>query len=135
MDAWMPADGRRVLLKDDGTWRYLDPKAAKAEGAPEANVDPPTRIRWAELGRIAAEMTGTSTVLIMPTGERKTDPALIAMPHALPGLHLLLGAMVSSGGCLRWFRDQLPASGVRIDNLSESWLGFSLSGPVAVMPG
>jgi len=29
----------------------------------------------------------------------------------------------------RWFNDHLPASGVRIDNLSESWLGFSLSGP------
>jgi dimethylglycine dehydrogenase len=29
----------------------------------------------------------------------------------------------------RWFRDHLPASGVRIENLSESWLGFSLSGP------
>jgi xylulokinase len=28
------------------------------------------------------------------------------MPHALPGIHLLLGAMVSSGGSLRWFRDQ-----------------------------
>jgi len=29
----------------------------------------------------------------------------------------------------RWFRDHLPASGVTIENLSESWLGFSLSGP------
>jgi dimethylglycine dehydrogenase len=32
---------------------------------------------------------------------------------------------------LRWFHDHLPASGVRLDNLSESWLGFSLSGPRA----
>jgi len=30
---------------------------------------------------------------------------------------------------LRWFRDHLPSSGVTIENLSESWLGFSLSGP------
>jgi len=29
----------------------------------------------------------------------------------------------------RWFNDHLPPSGVRIENLSESWLGFSLSGP------
>ena len=29
----------------------------------------------------------------------------------------------------RWFRDHLPARGVEIENLSESWLGFSLSGP------
>ena len=55
---------------------------------------------------IAAEMTGTSTVIIMPNDKGLTEPALIAMPHALPGIHLLLGAMVASGGCLRWFRDQ-----------------------------
>jgi dimethylglycine dehydrogenase len=29
----------------------------------------------------------------------------------------------------RWFADHLPKSGVAIENLSESWLGFSLSGP------
>jgi xylulokinase len=55
---------------------------------------------------IAVEMTGTSTVVIIPNDRGLTEPALIALPHALPGLHLLLGAMVSSGGCLRWFRDQ-----------------------------
>lgn len=57
----------------------------------------------------AAEMTGTSTVLIMPTPRGKFNPAFIAMPHAIPGLHLLLGAMVASGASLRWFRDQLGA--------------------------
>jgi xylulokinase len=56
---------------------------------------------------IAVEMTGTSTVVIMPNDRGLTEPALIALPHALPGIHLLLGAMVSSGGSLRWFRDQL----------------------------
>jgi xylulokinase len=56
---------------------------------------------------IAVEMTGTSTVVIMPNDRGLTEPALIAMPHVPPGIHLLLGAMVSSGGCLRWFRDQL----------------------------
>ena len=55
---------------------------------------------------IAVEMTGTSTVVIIPNDRGLTEPALIAIPHALPGIHLLLGAMVSSGGCLRWFRDQ-----------------------------
>ena len=58
---------------------------------------------------IAVEMTGTSTVVIIPNDSGLTAPALIAMAHALPGIHLLLGAMVSSGGCLRWFRDQLGA--------------------------
>jgi xylulokinase len=39
------------------------------------------------------------------------------MPHAVPGLHLLLGAMVSSGACLRWFRDQF-APGEEFDALT-----------------
>jgi xylulokinase len=55
---------------------------------------------------IAVEMTGTSTVVLIPNDQGLTEPALIAMPHALPGIHLLLGAMVSSGASLRWFRDQ-----------------------------
>jgi xylulokinase len=59
---------------------------------------------------IAVEMTGTSTVVIIPNDRGLTEPALIAMPHALPGIHLLLGAMVSSGGSLRWFRDQFGAT-------------------------
>jgi len=59
---------------------------------------------------IAVEMTGTSTVVIIPNDRGLTEPALIAMPHCLPGIHLLLGAMVSSGGSLRWFRDQFGAT-------------------------
>ncbi|MCL4248745.1 MAG: FGGY-family carbohydrate kinase [Anaerolineae bacterium] len=53
----------------------------------------------------AAEMTGTSTVLLVPNARGVIEPAFIAMPHALPGLHLLLGAMVSSGASVNWFRD------------------------------
>ena len=67
---------------------------------------------------IAAEMTGTSTVVILPNDKGLTEPAFIAMPHALPGIHLLLGAMVASGGCLRWFRDQLGQ--IEIQSASES---------------
>ncbi|MBE0690513.1 MAG: carbohydrate kinase, partial [Anaerolineae bacterium] len=54
---------------------------------------------------VAAEMTGTSTVLLMPNARGVTEAAFIAMPHALPNMHLLLGAMVSSGASLNWFRD------------------------------
>ena len=53
---------------------------------------------------IAAEMTGTSTVLLMPKTAGAREPAFINMPHALPGLDLQLGAMVASGASLRWFR-------------------------------
>ncbi|HRJ78675.1 MAG TPA: FGGY-family carbohydrate kinase, partial [Planctomycetota bacterium] len=55
---------------------------------------------------IIAEMTGTSTVLLIPNSNQISEPAFIAMPHALPGLHLLVAAMVSSGASLNWFRDQ-----------------------------
>jgi xylulokinase len=58
---------------------------------------------------VAAEMTGTSTVLLMPFDRLATEPAFIAMPHALPGLHLLLAALATSGAALRWYRDQLGA--------------------------
>ncbi|MBC7811048.1 MAG: FGGY-family carbohydrate kinase [Burkholderiales bacterium] len=57
----------------------------------------------------AAEMTGTSTVLLMPKAGSVTEAAFIAMPHAVPDVHLLLGAMVASGASLRWFRDQFGA--------------------------
>jgi xylulokinase len=59
----------------------------------------------AEAG-IAAEMTGTSTVVLMPNTQAITEPSLIAMPHALPSIHLLLGAMVATGASLSWYRDQ-----------------------------
>jgi xylulokinase len=58
---------------------------------------------------VAAEMTGTSTVLLIPNSKGVTEAAFIAMPHAIPDLHLLLGAMVASGASLRWFRDQFGA--------------------------
>jgi xylulokinase len=56
---------------------------------------------------VGVEMTGTSSVLIMPNESGVTEAAFIAMPHAIPGIHLLMGAMVASGASLRWFRDQL----------------------------
>ncbi|MCO6451117.1 MAG: FGGY-family carbohydrate kinase [Caldilineales bacterium] len=55
---------------------------------------------------VAAEMTGTSNVLIMPNDRGLVEPAFIACPHAVPNLHLLLGALATSGASLRWFRDQ-----------------------------
>ena len=41
----------------------------------------------------------------------------------------LVGSYYLQEWHLRWFRDHLPPAGVRIENLSESWLAFSLSGP------
>ncbi len=65
-----------------------------------------------------AEMTGTSTVLIIPNEAGIIEPAFIAMPHALPGIHLLLGALATSGASLKWFRDEL-GSGETYDGLTK----------------
>jgi dimethylglycine dehydrogenase len=43
----------------------------------------------------------------------------------------LVGSYYLQEWHLRWFRSHLPATGVQLENLSESWLGFSLSGPRA----
>ncbi len=43
----------------------------------------------------------------------------------------LVGSYYLQEWHLRWFRDHLPHAGVRLENLSESWLGFALSGPRA----
>lgn len=54
----------------------------------------------------AAEMTGTSTVLLMPHEGSVLEPAFILIPHIVPGIYLSLGAMAAAGASLRWFRDQ-----------------------------
>jgi xylulokinase len=85
---------------------------------------------------IAAEMTGTSTVVIIPNDRGLTEPALIAMPHALPGIHLLLGAMVASGGCLRWFRDEFGQPEVQAAAESKTDAFDLLTRPAAgIEPG
>jgi xylulokinase len=55
----------------------------------------------------AVEMTGQSTVLLICSDQAYLGNELIPLGHAVPGRHLVVGALVSSGGSLRWFRDQL----------------------------
>jgi xylulokinase len=55
----------------------------------------------------AVEMTGQSTVLLICSDRPYLGDALIPLGHAIPGRHLVVGALVASGGALRWFRDQL----------------------------
>jgi xylulokinase len=61
----------------------------------------------------AVEMTGTSTVLLVCVDEPPHQPDLIALAHAIPSSYLLVGAMVSTGAALRWFRDELGAAEVQ----------------------
>jgi len=58
----------------------------------------------------AVEMTGQSTVLLICNDQPYLGRDLIPLGHAIPGKHLVVGALVASGGALRWFRDQLGAS-------------------------
>lgn len=58
----------------------------------------------------AVEMTGQSTVLLICSDRPYQGKDLFALGHPVPGLHLVVGAMVASGGALRWFRDQLGAT-------------------------
>ncbi len=54
----------------------------------------------------AAEMTGTSTVLMIPNKPGLIHPRLIAIPHVVPNSHLLVGAIVASGASLNWYCEQ-----------------------------
>ncbi len=61
----------------------------------------------------AVEMTGQSTVLMIGSDRSYHGLDLFPLGHAIPGLHLVVGAQVASGGSLRWFRDQLGEEEVR----------------------
>lgn len=60
----------------------------------------------------AVEMTGQSTVLLMCSDAPYRGRALFPLGHAVAGRHLVVGAMVATGGALRWFRDQLGGAEV-----------------------
>lgn len=51
---------------------------------------------------VVAEMTGTSTVLIMPTDGNNFNDAFVAIDHAIANRQLRLGAMVASGASISW---------------------------------
>jgi dimethylglycine dehydrogenase len=66
--------------------------------------------------------------MLSPSGKLMGD---LSVARLGAGRFWLVGSYYLQEWHLRWFRDHLPAAGVRLDNLSESWLGFSLSGPRA----
>jgi dimethylglycine dehydrogenase len=43
----------------------------------------------------------------------------------------LTGSYYLQAWHMRWFQQQLPTDGVRIENVTDEWMGFSLSGPSA----
>jgi xylulokinase len=55
---------------------------------------------------VVSEMTGTSTVLLLPNTGGIVEPAFVAMPHSVQGLSLLLGTIAATGACLRWYKTE-----------------------------
>ena len=55
----------------------------------------------------AVEMTGQSTVVSICADAPYLGRDSISLVHAIPGRYLAVGALVATGGALRWFRDQL----------------------------
>ena len=78
--------------------------------------------RLPEVGRVRL------APMLNPAGRLMGD---LTVTRLEPDRYWLVGSYYLQEWHLRWFRDHLPASGVEIENLSESWLGFSLSGPRA----
>ena len=64
--------------------------------------------------------------MLAPSGKLMGD---LTVTRLAPDRFWLVGSYHLQEWHLRWFRDHLHSSDVSIDNLSESWLGFSLSGP------
>ena len=57
----------------------------------------------------AVEMSGTSSVLLVGSESMHTSENLTYMYSAIRGQHLLLGCMSSTGGGLKWYRDNIFA--------------------------
>lgn len=68
---------------------------------------------------VVAEMTGTSTVLLMPTDGSNFNDAFVAIEHAIPNRGLRLGAMVASGASLAWLTQNILKNTSSIEQLSK----------------
>ena len=66
---------------------------------------------------IIAEMSGTSTVLLMPTEGQVFNDQFIAIEHAIPNRNLRLGAMVSSGASIAWLEQNIFKGHTSISDL------------------
>jgi dimethylglycine dehydrogenase len=79
---------------------------------------------------LAGHMPGEGRIrmapMLAPSGKLLGD---FTVTRLTAGRFWLIGSYYLQEWHQRWFREQMPAQGVTIENLSESWLGFSLSGP------
>jgi dimethylglycine dehydrogenase len=103
-------------LLDAGVYARYEVSGAGAEDW----LDGLVASRIPEVGRIRL------APLLNPAGRLMGDLTISRMAE---DRFWLVGSYYLQEWHLRWFRDHLPPAGVSIENLSESWLGFSLSGP------
>lgn len=68
---------------------------------------------------VVAEMTGTSTVLLMPTDGNNFNDAFVAIEHAIAGRQLRLGAMVASGASVAWLQQNILKAELSVEQLSN----------------
>jgi len=68
---------------------------------------------------VVAEMTGTSTVLLMPTDGNNFNDAFVAIEHAIAGRQLRLGAMVASGASVAWLQQNILKAESSVEELSN----------------
>jgi dimethylglycine dehydrogenase len=78
--------------------------------------------RLPEVGRVRL------APMLAPSGRLLGDLSVTCLA---PDQYWIVGSYYLQEWHLRWFREHLPASGVTLRNLSDEWMGFSLSGPAS----
>lgn len=87
--------------------------------------------RWLD-GLLASKIPAVGRMrlapMLNPAGRLMGD---LTVARLAPDRFWIVGSYALQEWHLRWFHAHLPPDGVEIRNLSEEWLGFSLSGPQA----
>jgi dimethylglycine dehydrogenase len=78
--------------------------------------------RMPEVGRIRL------SPMLSPSGRLLGDLSVTRLDDAR---FWLTGSYYLQAWHMRWFHQQLPPDGVRIENVTDEWMGFSVSGPAA----
>lgn len=64
--------------------------------------------------------------MLSPAGKLVGDLSVACVG---PGRYWLIGSYGMQAMHTRWFAEQLPGSGVQVANITDRWMGFSISGP------
>ena len=103
-------------LIDTGVYARYEVSGPGAQGY----LDRLLASRLPEVGRVRL------APMLAPSGRLMGDLSVTCLA---PDQYWIVGSYYLQEWHLRWFREHLPASGVTLRNLSDEWMGFSLSGP------